>query len=450
MKKCFSLWNVLALIVVAAGCTKSTPAVPSATTAPAATAAAVTTAATATVVTDTKVGTNGITLTSPTLVSPAVNVTFKFADQPITLTLKNAVTAGSTALTYGVQVALDAGFASIVYTKDGIAENPSGQTSQVIDKLGGAKSYFWRARAVAGGQAGAYTGGRGFAVGPEVVIAAPVLVSPASGSTVFGAPTLTINNASRTGPAGQLSYRFELSDSASFNNPISSTVAEQDGGQTSLSVNASLTTNVTYNWHVQATDPSSGVTSAYSSVFSFKYVSFDLSQARIVDSPFDLASWPITTTIAGLDIQPRGIRIDFSKKDGPDRWPDVPFGSPGDSLQYTLGMALNINGQWYASAPMQYWYGLDYGGGNIGQPGQIPNNWFYDSRWGAMQGYQPSVGETIGFFLCAGICRSVIDGGRSYVKERSNVVLVPMPDAGGATYTFSTQGLIRSSLKRRR
>jgi hypothetical protein len=48
-----------------------------------------------------------------------------------------------------------------------------------------------------------------------------------------------------------------------------------------------------------------------------------MSQAAILNSPFDLASWPITTAITGLNIRPSGISIEFSKKDGPGRWPDV-------------------------------------------------------------------------------------------------------------------------------
>jgi hypothetical protein len=135
-------------------------------------------------------------------------------------------------------------------------------------------------------------------------------------------------------------------------------------------------------------------------------------------------------------MQPSGTRVDFSRKVGPGRWPDVPFGFPGDSLQYSLGMAVNINGRWYASAPMEYWYGLDRGGGNIGQPGQVPNNWFYDSRWGPMQGYQPQAGEMVGFFVCAGDCRNHTDGAGSIVRERSNVVLVPFPTAAGAYRSF--------------
>ena len=76
-----------------------------------------------------------------------MNQQFKYAEQPLTLTVKNAVSTGTTALTYSFEVATDAAFANKVYSKDGVAEG-SGQTSLKIDMLPGpgAKSYFWRAR----------------------------------------------------------------------------------------------------------------------------------------------------------------------------------------------------------------------------------------------------------------------------------------------------------------
>jgi hypothetical protein len=147
-----------------------------------------------------------------------------------------------------------------------------------------------------------------------------------------------------------------------------------------------------------------------------------------------LARWPITTAISSIDIQSRGVHVEFSKKNGPGRWPD--FTPPGwdGPLQYTLGMVLNIGGQWYASAVVEFWNGLDYAGG---PPSQYALNWFYDpARWAPMTGHQPAVGEQIGFFVCAGDCRNTTDGSRSPIKERSNVVIVTMPNDGGATFRF--------------
>jgi len=166
----------------------------------------------------------------------------------------------------------------------------------------------------------------------------------------------------------------------------------------------------------------------------------DLHDAILFDNPVDLADWPVTTLITAVEFQYRGqdgVHVAFSKLDGPERWPDVtPPGWDGP-LQYTLGLAEYIDGQWYASAAIQFWYGLEASGGNVALDGQIARNWYYDSRWGEMAGYQPATGEIIGVFVVAGNVRGVHDeGSQSPVKERSNVVLVPMPDVNGATYTF--------------
>ena len=63
---------------------------------------------------------------------------------------------------------------------------------------------------------------------------------------------------------------------------------------------------------------------------------------------------------------PGGISVQFSKKDGPGRWPDVtPPGWTGP-LQNTLGMCLYIGSRWSCSAVIEFWYGLDRSGGAPG------------------------------------------------------------------------------------
>jgi hypothetical protein len=164
----------------------------------------------------------------------------------------------------------------------------------------------------------------------------------------------------------------------------------------------------------------------------------DLHLATLYSNPPDLADWPVTTTLTEVDFGD-GVHLAFSKQDGADRWPDVtPPGWMGP-LQYTLGMAECIDGQWYASAVIEFWYGLDASGGNIGLDNQVAMNWYYDAgRWGMLAGRQPAPGETIGIFVAAGNLRNITsdDPAQSPVMERSNVVLVPMPDANGATHSF--------------
>ena len=164
----------------------------------------------------------------------------------------------------------------------------------------------------------------------------------------------------------------------------------------------------------------------------------DLHQATLYDNPPGLADWPVSTTLTEVDFTSDGVRVSFSKKDGPERWPDiVPPGWDGP-LEYTLGMAECIEGQWHASAAIQFWNGLDASGGNVAMDNQVAVNWYYDARWGKLAGRQPATGEIIGIFVVAGNARGVHEDTalQSPVMERSNVVLVPMPDVSGAQHPF--------------
>src|SRR5256885_14071265 len=123
---------------------------------------------------------------------------------------------------------------------------------------------------------------------------------------------------------------------------------------------------------------------------------FDPSQAILSSSPADVATWPETAKLTLLDMQANGVVVDFTKKDGPGSWPDVPFGAPGDSLEYTLWIVLDIRGTYYSSGCIEYWRGNVRNGG---PPSGYAMNWYYDSiRWHEMVGYQPAVGEKVGFF----------------------------------------------------
>ncbi|HET6960158.1 MAG TPA: hypothetical protein VFI56_26395 [Vicinamibacterales bacterium] len=155
-------------------------------------------------------------------------------------------------------------------------------------------------------------------------------------------------------------------------------------------------------------------------------------------TPF--TDWPATTEITRLEMRSTGVHVEFAKRDGPGRWPDVtPTGWDGP-LQFCLGIAMLIDGTWHVTAPIQFWFGLDATGGNIGDPsprdnglaGTIHGDWCYSGEWGPMQ-RQPAAGERVGFFVVAGNVRGVDDV--VSVRERSNVVVVPFPDAHGAVFS---------------
>jgi len=417
--KSLGIWSALALLIVTAACSKTSPTRPTEGTASGQT----------TSVTD---AVSGVTLTSPSAVTPTVNQQFKNVEQPLTLTIKNAVTSGTTPLTYTFEVASDAAFGTKVFSKDGVAAG-NGTTSLKIDKLPANKSYFWRAHAQSGSLAGPNTEVRGFGIGPEVILAQPVNGDPQPNATVGEQPVLNVNNVGRSGPNGAIFYRFEISDTSAFGSLVySATVAERtDRPFTGHDVTVKLQEK-TYFWRVIATDPANAVTSAPSNPSAMKVQPFNLQQATILDSPDNFAFFAETAKITTLIMGPFGINVDFTKKNGPDRWPDIfPPGFSGP-IQYCLGLAFNIDGHWYASAPIEMWNDRPEGGG---PPQDYALNWFYNpTRWSPMTFHQPTPGETIGFFVVAGDVRG-FNSNQKY-QERSNVVLVPMPDSGGATYTF--------------
>ena len=144
-----------------------------------------------------------------------------------------------------------------------------------------------------------------------------------------------------------------------------------------------------------------------------------------------MRSWPATATIRALDFNASGLAIDFTKKDGAGRWPDVvPPGWDG-GLQYTVWMVVNHGGRWYTAGGVEYWYGLGRSGG---PPSRYASNWYYNPRiWAPLTYHQPAVGEQVGFFVTAGDQRAKDS---HIVAERSNIVVVPFPSDGGAYYPF--------------
>jgi hypothetical protein len=437
-------WASLVFVVAAVGCGSANN-----TTQPSAPTAVPHAATSAEQSTTRTLSPESVTMTSPQPVTPNDGQSFKYAEQPLTLVVKNAATAGSTALTYTFQIASDATFGAIVYSKTGLAAGSGGQTSVTVDTLVGSKTYFWRSQAVGAG-AGPFSKVRTFTVGPQVVLGTPSLAAPTPNSTVGQVP-LVVNNVTRSGPAGPITYRFDLADSSSFDHIVfTATVAEQSGLQTSVAVTGKLSSGTTYFWRVQAVDALNAVTTAFSTTFSFQFVAFDMTQAIIRDNPPDMGTWPETATITFIQFRSDALIVDFDKRTGPGRWPNLPFrpGDPanGGGIQYTLGMCFNLGGQWNCSAPIQFWQDRELEA--AAAPSSIPQTWYYDGRWGPMAGYLPAQGEMVGIFVALGNVRSIHDSSLFLARERSNVALVPFDRGDGTVFTFATGRQPFSVLKR--
>jgi hypothetical protein len=358
---------------------------------------------------------------APLASGPSNGQTFKFNAQPVTLTITNSPRTGPATVTYNVEVASDSGFANKVFNKEAIPEGSGGTTTVTVSNLNGGATYYWHWKAVVDGVVGQPSSAQAFNVQQQVILSAPSVADPAGGATVSNArPTFTTRNVGRTGPAGSITYEFQVSNNSGFTSTIATSgqISEGPGGAngtTSWTPNSDLPTSTLF-WRVQARDDSNSVTSGFTGGSTFVVQPFSMKNAVIWNNPPDLGSWAETAKITSIDFGNYFV-VDFDKRTGGGRWPDVGFGT-GD-LQYTLGLCFNLGGTWHCSAAIQFWAGRELEAG--GPPGNIALDWYYDARWGAMTGHQPQNGETVGVFAAAGNLR---DLGNVIVKERTDVVMV--------------------------
>jgi hypothetical protein len=209
------------------------------------------------------------TVSTPSAVSPANGATIGYQAQPATLTISNASSSDSTAsVVYTFEVATDAAFANKVVTRD--VPQGTGQTSLVLDTLTGGQTYFWHVRATAGSAVGTFGSAMTFTIGPAIVLQAPAVVLPVSGTRVDDAkPALTISNASHTGPVGAITYRFEIASDSSFATIAASGTVDEGATQTTFTPTSNLAYKTTFYWHARAIDATNSATGPYSTTATF-------------------------------------------------------------------------------------------------------------------------------------------------------------------------------------
>lgn len=153
----------------------------------------------------------------------------------------------------------------------------------------------------------------------------------------------------------------------------------------------------------------------------------------------DIGAFARTAAITKIELTRTTFRVSFTKQDGPGRWIGrVLDEKTGDNFQFSIGLALKVNGHWYAAAPIEAWHGQE----NLGDPihrqhlagadkpeyGQIAQNWFNYARFAPLQGVQPQPGDEIGLFVCSGDARNNLCG----ECERSNIVRFALPPDGAS------------------
>jgi hypothetical protein len=236
-------------------------------------------------------GGGAASVTSPVGVTPVASAQIKFSDQPVTLIVRNATVTQSSGTTYSFQVASDAAFATVVQTKDGVTEATGGQTSVRLDALAASKDYYWRARATANGTTGPYSAPMKFTMGAAVTLGAPSPIAPLTGATTNTRPVLRVTNATRSGPAGAITYRFEVSTSSTFSTTVISVVTVEGINETGYIITNDLTPGTTYYWRATAIDSTNNVSSTASPIQSFVPTQ---SQAEALAKQIGIVLWPGT------------------------------------------------------------------------------------------------------------------------------------------------------------
>ena len=215
----------------------------------------------------------GTSIISPTPVAPANGTTVAYGSLPVKLTAANGTSTSGAPLTYTFEIAYDAGFSSKVTTQSGVAEGSGGQTSTTVPSLLANNTYYWHVRADGGSTTGVFSPTYQFKIGGQVTIAAPTPVTPPNGGIITIAGTaLTVNNAAKTGPAGPVTYKFDVSSSASFSPILATGTVSEGASTTTFTPSITYTASTTYYWRVTVTDATNGVVTT-SATFSFSAIS---------------------------------------------------------------------------------------------------------------------------------------------------------------------------------
>ena len=364
-------------------------------------------------------------VTAPKPIVPSPNSTVAFAQQPLTLSITNALVTETGGTTYTFEVATDSGFANKVQTKADIAEGASGQTSVKLDQLAGPADYYWHARASAGGTVGVFGQTYKFTMGPAISIAAPALASPVSNAQTGSTPVFTVTNSQRTGPVGQLAYRFEASTTNAFSALVlDRTVAEGSGGRTTLTAPTELPAETTLFWRVTAIDSANGISSPVSSTATFvTALAIDLSKVIFLNSP-NASNWARTGTLEQVEQDGAGEGLMCTRFTDPG-WPDSPWPYGEEPGKYTV-----FANQWYFAKIGGTWYG---GAGewiyraalSVCKSGQTTTNIGPDSGFGfPMSSWKPQVGELVGYMVSS-VARP---GVPRTVDQRTNIIVQPWRD----------------------
>ncbi len=213
----------------------------------------------------------GVVISAPNLLEPGQDWQIHMRDQPLKLMFQNAGTSGQRTLFYTLQIATDAAFQSVIFTRTGL--QPAGgptTTIQLPDALPPGRTYWWRVRAEDGANVGEYSKPISFAAVAVVTLGAPSALSP-TGTIEDLTPEFRVRAGSKSGPHDRISYMLQVSNNSAFSSIAATFVVDEAGSETVIARNYSFLNGRTYFWRVNARDTGdSGALSAWSGVQTFR------------------------------------------------------------------------------------------------------------------------------------------------------------------------------------
>jgi len=198
----------------------------------------------------------GVNIGQPLPIGPKDGLNIEVLNQPITLTITNALTNGVRPLSYVFEVAADAGFSTMVFVRDQITPGGNGQTTlRLSDALPSGRTYYWRSKAYDGANTGLYSGVSHFNIFTPIVIDKPGPQHPINNIQLDdGTPTFTIINAPRQGPVGTFIYRIEISENEAFAGLVAVWQIVEQPNVTRLDAPSPLAGGHQYFWRARASD----------------------------------------------------------------------------------------------------------------------------------------------------------------------------------------------------
>jgi hypothetical protein len=236
-----------------------------------------------------------------------------------------------------------------------------------------------------------------------------------------------VQNAAVSGPAGPITYHFEIATDSAMANRVVSGEAAAGSGQTGY-VSPELAASTRFFWRARAFD--FGRVGDWSSVRSFITPApatappsspapgnptpapndqIDLRTATIVSRDANITGWAVTSTITSASYNGSDLCTNHTMA---GRWPQLPFFDTGATIEGNQWFFASIGGKWVGGAnewlrPGQVCKHID---GHVGQGGFTGT---------LLEGWTPKSGEIVGVAVT-----TPARGGQRGGAERSNVVLI--------------------------